>query len=184
MRKPETTQKGVALIEALVAMLLVAFGVLGFVGLQARTAVANLEGYQRSQALILVNDMAERINLNRSSAASYVANNVGTTNPGNCGSTPSPTPAQQAQQDLCEWAKAIQGAGETQGTTKVGAMLDARGCITSPAANQYVIVLAWQGLQTSGAPANTCGQNAYSSEDMRRTASVVVQIGTLANPTP
>lgn len=161
-------------------MLIVAFGVLGLVGLQARTTVANLEGYQRSQALILVNDMAERINLNRINAASYVANNIGTSDPGNC-TVPTLT---LVQKDLCEWAKAIQGAGETQGTTKVGAMSNARGCITSPSANQYLIVLAWQGLQASGAPASTCGQNAYSSEDMRRIASVVIQIGNLANTTP
>lgn len=174
------TQQGVALIEALIAMLIVAFGVLGFVGLQARTTVANLEGYQRSQALILVNDMAERINLNRADAASYVANNIGVTDPGNCA-----IPAlSHAQKDLCEWAKAIQGAAETQGTSKVGAILNARGCIASPAANQYLVALAWQGLQPTGAPANTCGQDAFGSEDLRRIATVVVQIGTLANTAP
>lgn len=168
------------MIEALVAMLIVAFGVLGFVGLQARTTVANLEGYQRSQALILVNDMAERINLNRASAASYVGDNVGATDPGNC----TLATLTRAQADLCEWAKAIQGAGETQGGNKVGAVLNARGCITSPSANQYVVSLAWQGLQPSGAPANPCGQGAYRTEDTRRVATVVVQIGNLANTTP
>lgn len=180
MKKPRSTQQGVALIEALVAMLIVAFGVLGFVGLQARTTVANLEGYQRSQALILVNDMAERLNLNRADATSYVASNIGVTDPGNC-ADPALT---RAQKDLCEWAKSIQGAGETQGTDKVGAVLNARGCITSPSANQYLIALAWQGLQPTGAPANTCGQGAFSSEDRRRVATIVVQIGTLANTTP
>lgn len=178
--KLRTTQQGIALIEALIAMLIVAFGVLGFVGLQARTTVANMEGYQRSQALILVNDMAERINLNRADAVSYLGVNIGATDPGDC-TNPALT---LAQKDLCEWAKAIQGAGETQGTTKVGAMIKARGCITSPATNQYLIVLAWQGLQASSAPANTCGQNIYDSEDKRRIASVVVQIGTLATATP
>lgn len=180
MTKPGTTQRGVALIEALIAMLIVAFGVLGLVGLQARTTVANLEGYQRTQALILVNDMAERINLNRTNAALYVANNIGTTDPGDC----AVSTLTLVQKDLCEWAKAIQGAAETNDTTKVGAMLNARGCITNPATNQYLIALAWQGMQSSGAPANTCGQNAYSSENMRRIASVVIQIGTLANTTP
>lgn len=179
--KARSHQQGVLLIEALIAMLIVAFGVLGFAGLQAKTTLANLEGYQRSQALILVSDMAERINLNRASATDYLASNIGLTDPGDC-TQPSLT---IAQKDVCEWSKAIQGAGETQGTTKVGAMINARGCITSPAANQYLIALAWQGLQATGAPANTCGQNAYSSEDMRRVASVVIQIGTLANtPAP
>lgn len=171
-------EHGVALIEALIAMLIVAFGVLGFVGLQARTTVANLEGYQRSQALILVNDMAERMNLNRAHALSYVGNNIGVTDPGDC--TGSSLTA--AQKDLCEWANLIRGAAETQSGTKVGAMLNARGCITNPAANQYLLAVAWQGVQASAAPVNACGKDAFSSEDMRRVVTVVVQIANLSPP--
>lgn len=178
MTTQNATQQGVALIEALIAMLIVAFGVLGFVGLQARTTVANLEGYQRSQALILVNDMAERMNLNRANAMSYVSNNIGATDPGNC----SGSALTAAQKDLCEWAALIRGAAETQGSTQVGAMLNARGCITNPATNQYLLALAWQGVQASGAPVNTCGKDAYSSEDMRRVVTVVVQIANLSPP--
>ena len=180
MKKPTRGQQGAALIEALVAMLIVAFGILGVLSLQTRSFAANMEGYQRSQALVLVSDMAERINLNRANAASYVANDIGTTDPGNCADAT----LTRAQKDLCEWAKAIQGAAETQGTSKVGAVIGARGCITSPATNQYLIVLAWQGLQRTAQPNNSCGENAYSSEDTRRIVSVVVQIGTLGVTTP
>lgn len=182
MTKPAIHQGGAALIEALVAMLIVAFGILGVLGLQTRSFTSNMEGYQRSQALILVNDMAERINLNRINASSYVATDIGITAPGNC-ADPTLT---RAQKDLCEWALAIQGASEVQGTgaEKVGAVIGARGCITSPSTNRYLIVLAWQGLQRSGVPNNSCGENAYSSEDTRRIVSVVVQIGTLNTITP
>lgn len=180
MKKQAPTQQGVALIEALIAMLIVAFGALGFIGLQARTKVANLEAYQRSQALILVNDMAERINLNRASAASYVSDDIGATSPGTCNATA----LTLAQQDLCEWANAIRGAGEKQGSTMVGAMLNARGCITNPSANFYQVSIAWQGVQATSAPVDTCGLNDFSSENMRRTVSVVVQVGSLLVTTP
>lgn len=169
-------QRGAAMMELLIAMLIIAFGVLGFVGLQAQTALSQVEGYQRSQALILINDISERISLNRASAAAYVGNNIGTTDPGDCA-----TPATRAGKDLCEWSLLIQGAAEVQGTAKLGAMTGARGCITSPAANQYLISIAWQGVQATGAPANTCGQDAYSNENMRRTVTTVVQIATLAS---
>lgn len=169
-------QRGAAMMELLIAMLIIAFGVLGFVGLQAQTALSQVEGYQRSQALILINDISERISLNRASAAAYVGSNIGTTDPGDCA-----TPATQAGKDLCEWSKLIQGSAEVQGTAKLGAMTGARGCITSPAANQYLISIAWQGVQATGAPANTCGQDAYSNENMRRTVTTVLQIATLAS---
>lgn len=180
MSMPASRQAGAALIEALVAMLIVAFGVLGVISLQTRSFVSNMEGYQRTQALILVNDMAERINLNRTHASDYLATDIGTTDPGDC----TDVTLTRAKKDLCEWAKAIQGASETEGANHVGAVLAARGCITSPATNQYLIVLAWQGLQPTGAPNNDCGKGAYSSEDTRRVASVVVQIGTLGVTTP
>lgn len=174
-----THERGFALLEVLVAMLITAFGILGYIGLQAKTAVANLEAYQRSQALILVDDMAQRINLNRANAASYIGNSIGVADPGNCGTTPG------AARDICEWAHSIRGAGEKQGGTAVGAILNAQGCISqatyAPTGSiHYVISIAWQGMRASGAPASDCGKNDFSSEDLRRTASVVVQIANLS----
>ena len=163
------------MIELLIAMLIIAFGILGFVGLQARTALSQVEGYQRSQALILVNDIAARMALNRTNAASYVGTNIGTTAVSDCS-----TKTTQAAKDLCEWSLLIQGSAETQGTTKLGAMTGARGCISSPAANQYVISIAWQGVQATAAPASSCGLNAYSNENMRRAVNTVLQIATLS----
>ena len=58
--KTRSTLRGSALIEVMVSMVIVAFGMLGYLGLQARTAVTNLEGYQRAQALGLAWLMAAR----------------------------------------------------------------------------------------------------------------------------
>lgn len=174
MMRPPKALRGAALMEVLIAMLIVAFGVLGFVGLQTQTTVSQVEAYQRSQALILVNDMAQRINLNRANAAAYVATNIGTTAPGNCTAA-----ATTADKDICEWSLLIRGEAEKSGTTAVGAMLGARGCISSTGANQYLITIAWQGIRATGAPANTCGLNAYTQENLRRVVNTVVRIATL-----
>ena len=173
---PTCSQRGAAMMEVLITMLIIAFGALGFVGLQAKTALSQIEGYQRSQALMLLNDISSRISLNRTNAASYVGNDVGIDNPANC-----ITPTTRANTDLCEWSLLLQGAAELQGTTKLGAMAGARGCITSPAANQYLISIVWQGVQATGAPSTVCGQNAYSNEKMRRAVTTVVQVATLAS---
>lgn len=168
-------QAGAAMIEVLVAILITAFGILGFVGLQAQTAVSQVEGYQRTQALILIGDMAERIALNRANAASYVAEDIGVA------ALDCSAPATRAATDLCEWSQLIQGAAEVQGSTKLGAMLGARACISSPAANQYQISLVWQGVQATGAPVTNCGQGDYASEDTRRAVTTVVQIADLSS---
>lgn len=170
------SQCGAAMIEVLISMLVIAFGTLGFVGLQSKTVLSQIEGYQRSQALILLHDISTRMSLNRANAATYVGNNIGIEDPGDC-----TTPVTQAGKDLCEWSLLIQGAAELQGTAKLGAMTGARGCITSPAANQYLISIAWQGVQPTGAPSTACGKNAYSNENMRRTVTTVIQIATLAS---
>ena len=52
-------------------MVIIAFGLLGMAGLQMRMQTSEMESYQRSQALLLLNDMANRIAANRNNAASY-----------------------------------------------------------------------------------------------------------------
>lgn len=175
-----STQRGVAMIEVLISMLVMAFGLLGFVGLQAKTTLTQFEAHQRAQAIVLLADMSERISLNRSHATAYESTDIGTTLPADACPTTS-----VAEQDLCEWAKLILGAAEKTGTgvdaIKVGAMLGARGCITSPAPNIYLISIAWQGVQATGAPTSTCGLDAYSNENMRRVVTTVLQIATLSS---
>jgi type IV pilus assembly protein PilV len=171
------TQHGAGMIEVLVAVLVIAFGILGFVGLQGQTAVSQLEGYQRTQALLLLNDMAQRMALNRDEAGAYLADDIGAAAaPEDCSAQPS-----RAATDLCEWSRLIQGAAEVQGNARLGAMIGARACITRPAPNVYQISLVWQGLQATGAPATLCGRDAYASEDTRRAVSTVVQMADLAS---
>ncbi|MDE2388510.1 MAG: type IV pilus modification protein PilV, partial [Betaproteobacteria bacterium] len=64
--------RGVSLIEVLVTMVVLAVGLLGLAGLQIRLQSSELESYQRTQALILLEDMTNRISTNRANAAAYV----------------------------------------------------------------------------------------------------------------
>jgi type IV pilus assembly protein PilV len=65
-------QAGVSLVEVLVAMVILAIGLLALVVLHGRLHVLQVESYQRSEALVILNDMANRIQLNRNAAALYV----------------------------------------------------------------------------------------------------------------
>jgi type IV pilus assembly protein PilV len=64
-------------MEVLITVVIMAFGLLGLAGFQVRTSVMEQESYQRVQALLLVQDMAERIYANRANAATYVQDGIG-----------------------------------------------------------------------------------------------------------
>lgn len=57
-------QKGISLIESLVAIVVMALGVLGILGVQIRTLADNQTGVQRAQAIRLIEDLSERIQVN------------------------------------------------------------------------------------------------------------------------
>ena len=180
------------MIEVLVTLVILVFGLLGLAGLQTRAQVAETESYQRTQALVLVRDMADRLSANRSAAlANANAYIVPTTAPlGNGSTVDCSAPGTLAEEDLCNWNAALIGASEsaggacdtTTGANCIGAMIGARGCITSIAANTYLIQVVWQGLAKTGAPpaSVTCGQGLYDAADLtRRAVTTVVQLGTL-----
>ena len=66
---------GFTLIEILVALVILLVGLLGLVGLQAKGQQAEMESYQRTQALVLLQDLADRMNANRAGtrAMGYLA---------------------------------------------------------------------------------------------------------------
>jgi len=183
-RSSTRAEYGFTMLEVLVTILILAFGLLGVAGLQARTQLAEMEAYQRAQAIVLLQDMVDRINANRKNAALYVtASPRGTGNPvedcigaGYTGH----------QRDLCEWSNALLGAAEkTSGGTSVGAMIGARGCITNPVTTmprEFVVSVVWQGITPTVAPlSTTCGQGLYGNEQTRRAIILRVKIGCLQN---
>src|SRR5512137_63697 len=100
---------GFAMVEAMVTVVVVAFGLLGVAGLVSRAFVAEVEGTQRTQAVLLLQDMVTRIEANRTNAAAYrtdgvtgyvttVSGGVSTTSVVACNPA-----APLAERDLCEW---------------------------------------------------------------------------------
>ena len=200
-RLANSRQTGYLMIEVLITMFILAVGLLGVVGLQARAEQAETDSYQRTQALILAQDMADRISANRTVAfdtttSPYV---VLTTAPLGTGSAKDcSAPATTADIDLCAWSNALIGAAEsyggtcdtsaatTRGANCAGTLLNARGCITSPAAHIYLIQVVWQGMTPGYAPPGSvaCGANLYNAsvDDYRRAVTTVVQIGDITAP--
>lgn len=183
-------QRGGTLLEVLVALLITSFGLLALAGLQTRMNSAVMESYQRAQALTLMEDMANRLQLNADNAASYSAGGtdtpLGTDETAACIAVAGAATPTRAQRDLCDWSRQLQGASETSGGSAVGAMIGARGCveqITAADANPgvcqpgiYRVTVSWQGLTSTVAPTNACGKDQYGDDTLRKSMSTQVYV--------
>lgn len=179
--------KGFSLIEILVTIMILMIGLLGLAGLQVRALTSQMESYQRSQALILLKDMVARIEANRANVSSYVTTGLSPANVGT-GLGSCTASGVGSAGDLCEWHDALLGAAEVDSSgNKVGAMIGARGCVYQIAApvpasgvpGQYMVAVAWQGLNNTAAPAVNCGINQYGNESLRRVVTLPVSIAIL-----
>lgn len=176
--------RGVGLIEVLVSLLVIGIGLLGVVGLHTKAQQAEMESYQRAQALLLVQDMVNRINANRSAADCYLT----TANPLGVGFTVSPCAGvgtsvtrTTADADLAAWDSLLDGGSESLDGNQVGAMIGARGCVTYDAvSDSYLVSVAWQGLSATVSSSNPCGEGLYgANEALRRVVGVTVRIADL-----
>lgn len=97
-------QLGTSLIEILVTVLIVSFGLLGVAGVVSNGLKNNHSSYGRTQASILAADIVDRMRANRTDAESVAAPynlTVTAATPATAASAP------VAQQDLIAWRTAI-----------------------------------------------------------------------------
>ena len=146
--------RGFTLIEVLVTLVILTFGLLGIAGLMAKGQRTAFEAYQRQQAVALATDMAERIRGNRFLAVACPATAPGCTtytmgapvntplgtgvfyNDYRTGSIPDCaslvcTVQQLALYDIALWDGLLNGYSEQQtgSGTRVGGIINARGCV-------------------------------------------------------
>jgi type IV pilus assembly protein PilV len=173
-------QRGTSMIEVLVSIVIVVLGLLGLAGLQTHASLAEAESFQRAQAILLLQDMVDRINANRLNAGTYVtATPLGTDDtPTGCGAMTG------VARDKCEWSSSLLGSSEAAAGLKVGAMIGARGCVQNIVPDmprQYLVSVVWQGVTSTKAPGTTCGAGLYGDEKTRRALTAVVTVGCLQN---
>ena len=181
MRSVIAPARGLSMIEVLITMALMAFGLLGLAAVQARMHVAEMEAHQRAHATMLLREMTSRLHANGKDALSYV-----TAQPLGTGSTVSDCSGlNEASLDLCEWNNALLGAREVLNGSAVGAVIGARGCvelIEAAMPRVFRVAVAWQGLNdTVAQQASACGAGSYGDETKRRVIVSPVVIACLQN---
>ena len=142
-------QRGVSIVEALVALVVLSVGMLGIAGMYLLSVQSNRSAKSRTLAVHLVNDMADRIRANRMARGAYsvtLGTEPKTSGTGwtNCTTTDC-TPAQLATWDLGEWFKSVkdtlpQALDKTN--PKISITFTAGG--SSKDADRYVIQAQWK----------------------------------------
>lgn len=153
-------QRGVALLEVAIAILVISIGAIGLAGMQLSAKRAGFEAVQRTYASGLAMDILERMRLNPGVLESYETTVGGATQstPAASCSGASCTETQLVTLDLWAWEQALDGATETRAGASVGGLLNPTGCI---AVNGRLVqvTIAWEGYETMADPDadNDCG---------------------------
>lgn len=176
---PNQKQNGMSMIDVMLAIFIFSVGLLGIAGLQMFSKKAGYEAVQRTTAVMLANDIVERMRANSVQATgrndinepnqAYLAN----FQPVQDTAEPQPTcaddatkcsPAEQAAHDLWEWQQAILGATDQLDGTNTGGLVQPSACITDPTPalpnNQDIMVaIVWRSQTPTSNPVSTpCGE--------------------------
>ena len=132
-----TGNRGFTLIEVLVALVVLAIGLLGMSSLMMTSMQSNQSAYLRSQASVLAYDLIERMRANKDRAITtddYTMAVTVTSAPGDPGcSSGSCTPAQQATLDKRQWI-----------TDRINSIPGSTQLVTRANSNEYVITISWE----------------------------------------
>ena len=192
-------QQGFTLLEVLITMLIILIGLLGIAALQTRAQIAELESYQRAQALLIMSDIVDRINLNRETVSCFVITTnaasgvpfMGVAGSGHMGAPSCTITASVkdtiAEDTLNDLDALLEGSAEAVGGVSVGAMIGARACISydpataigSAGTGLYTVAVSWQALTDLTTPTANCANGLYGAETKRRTVSTVFRIADL-----
>jgi type IV pilus assembly protein PilV len=143
LNRPST---GFSLLEVLIAVMILAIGLLGTAGLVLQSMKSNQSSYQRTQASILAYDLAERMRLNPALAVSsdnYVV--TSTASPGAAPTCTTCSATDTAARDMYEWSTAANSEGLDGSVTRNG--------------SEYTITMSWSASMSSadsGCGSETC----------------------------
>ena len=139
-----TSERGVSLIEVLVAIVVLSIGLLGLAGLQASGMRVGQSSIHRGQAAQLAYDMVDRIRVNADSAAAY-GHSLSDAIP-TCSAAPSSS-AGVAPCDLRDWRLRLQSLPGGKGAVNVDG-------------NEVTVVVQWDDTRGAGVLRGTSADDA------------------------
>ncbi len=159
--------RGFTLIEVLVSVFILSIGTLSVGAMQLATKRSNFESVQRTTAVVLANEIIERMRSNSGALPTYTDNGTGRTLSGSTMSAVDCTGAavcdavNLALYDLYQWEQALNGVAESSGAVMTGGLSAPTACINIPAggADGFVnVAIAWRGMTRLSDPVtDNCG---------------------------
>ena len=134
-------QRGISIIESLVALVVISVGMLGIAGLYLSSLQASRAAKMRSAAVELVGSLADRIRANRDAATAYNTSTYGGAPATQNCDTARCSAAALAQDDLSRWLTDLK-AGLPGGTAVTGTVV-----VTDrarPLSDNYLITVTWK----------------------------------------
>jgi type IV pilus assembly protein PilV len=176
---PAFEQRGFLLIEILVSLLVMAFGLLALAGFVTKATALAVDSTQRNRAALLLSDMAGRMVSNKNQANSYIT----ASQPGSGYGTPGVATvcpgSGVAGADLCNWHNLLQGTNDAQAGGNATA-LGYRGCLSvDPVTAIFTITVAWGATTPTELPGSDCGKNQFGADEYRRILRTTIRIPNL-----
>lgn len=106
MKQSIKSQAGFTLLETLIAVILLSFGLLGVAGMQMKSQQFNRSAYFETQAIIIAHDMLERMRANIAGQKNGHYHLPTATKHARCYTTVGCDTLEMAQNDMYEWAGA------------------------------------------------------------------------------
>jgi len=133
-------QYGVALLEVMISVLILAIGLLGLAQLQATTLKHNESAYLRSQVSVLASDILDSMRVNRTAAQAGNYNFA-------VSDTPPATPSTIAEQDLVDWLSNIGTVLPTSGGLIACADSNGGDGLACSSGSIYTVTVSWVEVQ-------------------------------------
>lgn len=162
----EKHQRGITLIESLVAVVIAALGILGILGVQMRTLTDTQTSVRRAQAIHLIEDLSERMKVSPNALlgindyASGYAQKGSDLTVTDCG-TGTCTPAQQAKYDLKQWKTTVEQTlpgGQASVFLAPGETADAN-------RRQLGVIIAWRENERDGTKTDDIDASKFRGAD-------------------
>ena len=159
-------QHGISLIESLVAIVVMALGILGILGVQMRTLTDTSTTVRRAQAIRLIEDLSERMRVSPNALLSIKDYESGYDEKGSaltasdCANTAC-TPAQQAKYDLKQWKTTVE---QTLPGGQASIFL-APGETAEANRRQLGVIIAWRENERAGTKTDDIDASKFRAAD-------------------